>query len=356
VGESTRVLVRAPSNIAIVKYMGKSDFSLNLPANSSLSLTLSQLCTYVEVRAEAASASSSRIVAEKPVGSKGDVPSLSDAGSEKFLRHFERCRARASSLLVSCGLQMSKKRATSQVSIRTTNTFPSEAGIASSASSYAALTLSALYYFSDDHSSFRAQYENEVGLRRALAELSREGSGSSCRSFEGPFVTWSGPSAEAVNGSIAPLSDLVVIVSAGKKAVGSSEAHRRVETSTHWAGRVSRAESRFRDLKSAIHVGAFKRLSEIAEADFRDMHHLFETSAPPFSYFAPGTDDVLEFLESASDAESEPPFAVTMDAGPNVHVLVPQTQEEFWRKKITQAFPQFPVLVDRQGTGAEILE
>ena len=46
-----RILARAPSNIAIEKYMGKSDSERNLPANPSLSLTLTNLCTYVEIRA-----------------------------------------------------------------------------------------------------------------------------------------------------------------------------------------------------------------------------------------------------------------------------------------------------------------
>ena len=134
-----------------------------------------------------------------------------------------------------------------------------------------------------------------------------------------------------------------------EKKVGSSEAHRRVRTSPHWDGRTTRATNRFADLRGALRSGNFASLAEIAEADFRDMHQLFETSNPPFSYFAPGTSAVLDFLEE------ETGIAVTMDAGPNVHVIVPQSDEEHWRRKLVARFPEFPVLVDREGTGAEFV-
>ncbi len=350
-----RVLARAPSNIALVKYMGKTDFTRNLPVNSSLSLTLSELCTYVEIRDVGEPRSSPEWIAEKPDGAKGEVPTLNESGREKFLRHFERCRSHSPEILRGSGLELSQTRATAMPAIRTTNTFPSEAGIASSASSFAALTLAAVAYFSASRNSFRDRYARDPEMRRSLAELSREGSGSSIRSFEGPFVAWKNARAESVESLLPPLSDLVVIVSAGKKLVGSSEAHRRVESSPYWVGRSSRAETRFEELKGALKRGAFQRVAEIAEADFRDMHHLFETAQPPFSYFAPGTEEVLEFLAIGAD-DGESPFAVTMDAGPNVHVVVPQSSEEFWRKKIAERFPQFLILVDRQGAGAELIE
>lgn len=353
--DSNRVLVRAPSNIAIVKYMGKRDFTKNLPANSSLSMTLSELCTYVEIRQAEGQTPSSTFVAEKPDGSKGEVPTLNDRGREKFLRHFERCRARAREILFAHDLAVSESRLGSAAVIRTTNTFPLEAGIASSASSFSALTLGALYYFSGDRDSFKSRYAEKRELRRSLAQISREGSGSSCRSFEGPFVAWTLDEATRVESLLPPLSDLVVVVSGERKSVGSSDAHRRVETSPHWKGRVERAEMRFRVLTLALGSGVFSKVAEIAEADFQDMHQLFETSEPSFSYFASGTDEVLEFLTKCCNQDSVLPFAVTMDAGPNVHILVPQAAEEFWREKISAQFPRFPILVDRQGTGAEIL-
>ncbi len=340
-----RVLARAPSNIAFVKYMGKRDPDRNLPANPSLSLTLSGLCTYVELRA--AAGSGLRFVREVPEGAKGRSPALTAAGEEKFLHHLSRVMDRAPDLLRAHGL--AGGNAPAHVEIRTSNTFPAAAGIASSASSYAALTLAATAYHAGDADALRSRYASEPALRRALASLSREGSGSSCRSFEGPFVAWDEDRTERVESALGPLSDLVVVVSATEKKVGSSEAHRRVRSSPHWEGRATRAKNRYADLRNALRGGNFIGLSEIAEADFRDMHQLFETSVPPFSYFAPGTSEVLDFLDGESG------IAVTMDAGPNVHVVIPQANEEYWRAKLTARFPEFPILVDREGTGAEFV-
>jgi len=340
-----RILARAPSNIAIVKYMGKSDPERNLPANPSLSLTLTNLCTYVELRA--VEAGGIRFIAEKPEGAKGEAPILSGAGQNKFLRHLSRVMDRAPDVLRERGLF--DRDPPSHVEVRTSNTFPSAAGIASIASSFAALTLAAAAFQAREVESFRVAYASDPLVRRALAALSREGSGSSCRSFEGPFVRWDGENTESVPSAMRPLSDLVVVVSAVEKKVGSSEAHRRVRTSPYWDGRSSRATNRCADLAREIAAGHFTSLSEIADADFRDMHQLFETSVPPFSYFTPGTSAVLDFLDG------ETGVAVTMDAGPNVHVIVPQTEEEHWRRKITERFPEFPVLVDREGSGAEFV-
>jgi diphosphomevalonate decarboxylase len=341
----TRILARAPSNIAIVKYMGKRDPGRNLPANSSLSMTLSSLSTFVELREVAAGGV--RFIGEKPDGAKGEAPKLSDAGVEKFLIHLARVMDRVPEVFRAAGLR--ERVDPEHIEVRTANTFPAAAGIASSASSFAALTLAAAAFRARDIEAFRDRYATEPAFRRELASISREGSGSSCRSFEGPFVAWSEEHTEKIESALRPLSDLVVVVSATEKKVGSSEAHRRVRTSPQWDGRPLRAENRYTDLRRALTQGNFAALSEIADADFRDMHRLFETSVPPFSYFAPGTTEVLDFLGGESG------IAITLDAGPNVHVIVPQAEEEYWRSKIVARFPQFPILVDREGLGAEFV-
>jgi diphosphomevalonate decarboxylase len=354
----SRVLVRAPSNIALVKYMGKSvrpgDEGRNIPENSSLSMTLSNLCTFVELRTAHTEEGKIDWVPEIPAGARGEVPKLDEKGIEKFVRHFELCRERAGAIARERRIDLDPTRmarASFGAELRSANTFPHSAGIASSASSFAALTLATFAYFARDPAMFQARFRVDAELRRSLAALSREGSGSSCRSFEGPFVSWTGERAVSLSSHLPRLSDLVIVVSAGEKKVGSSEAHRRVRTSPHWEGRVARAEKRHGELIAAISKGDFPGLSAIAEADFRDMHQLFETASPAFSYFVEGTEKVLEFLENEVDGT----VAVTMDAGPNVHLIVPQSQEAHWKEKLTRAFPEYPVMVDREGAGAEIV-
>src|SRR5690606_28765036 len=222
-----RILVRAPSNIAIVKYMGKSAASpekRNIPENPSISMTLSGLCTFLEVRASDGGKTGSkvRLVEEPPAGARGESPKLSESGSQRFTDHFLRCVEKLPAVFVRFGL-VARGDAASSYEIRTSNTFPHAAGIASSASSFAALTLATAALQALDREAFRKRYAEDAALRAALGSLSREGSGSSARSFDGPFVSWEGETVEAVPSSLPPLSDLVVVVSSGEKKVGSSE-------------------------------------------------------------------------------------------------------------------------------------
>lgn len=342
-----RILVKSPSNIALVKYMGKLPGGGNLPANPSISMTLSGLATFLELRVTPAPTFSRRWVSEAPSGGKGDSPKLDRAGEEKFLAHFDRCVSRLPNLLPNEFMTR-----TGTVEIRSSNTFPHAAGIASSASSFSALTLACAGWLAKDPEAFKCKFKSDPELRTSLAQLSREGSGSSCRSFDGPYVAWEGEQVKVLQTKLPPLSDLVVVISSGTKKVGSSEAHARVASSPHWSGRVERAGARFKSLTHTIELGDFKSLSEIADADFRDMHQLFETAEPPFSYFSEGTSRVLDFLDEAA---SESKIAVTLDAGPNVHVLVPQAEEAHWKRTLSLQFPEYPILVDREGKGAEIL-
>lgn len=352
-----KVLVRAPSNIALVKYMGKKEgegraFLGNLPENPSLSLTLSALCTFVEISVLAGPSREHRFIAEVPEHAKGEAPSLSPGGLDKYMRHLIRCESEMGALFKSFHLPV-RDALPGACTVRTSNTFPAAAGIASSASSFAGLTLAVAVVMAADPDPFSAAYRNDPTLRAALAAVSREGSGSSCRSFDGPFVAWEEKVVTTVESLLPPLSDLVVVVSSKEKKVGSSEAHRRVKSSPNWMRRSERAAGRFQSLKSALAIGDFSLVASIAREDSKDMHELFRTSEPSFSYLKKGSQDVLEFLKKE---HKNALFAVTLDAGPNIHVIVPQSEEIHWKKILNLRFPEFPVLVDRQGSGAEILE
>lgn len=352
-----KVLVRAPSNIALVKYMGKTDgkngdLSTNIPENPSLSLTLSALCTFVEMSVLAGPSREHRFIAEVPDHAKGEAPLLSSAGLQKYMRHLLRCESRMAELFAPFQLT-ARSEFPGACTLRTSNTFPSAAGIASSASSFAGLTLAAAAVLAADSDLFLTTYRKNSEFRAALAALSREGSGSSCRSFEGPFVAWDGEGVKAVESHLPPLSDLVVVVSALEKKVGSSEAHRRVKSSPNWVGRTSRATERFQNLKIALVKNDFSALATIARADSKDMHELFATSVPPFSYLEKGSKQVLDFFKQE---HPDAVVVVTLDAGPNVHLIVPQSEESHWKRVLNLRFPEFPILVDREGAGAEILE
>jgi diphosphomevalonate decarboxylase len=346
-----RALARAPSNIALVKYMGKLEGEGNLPENPSLSMTLSGLCSFVEVRV-VPGAAGVRWIPEKPAGARGEVPAIDERGAAKFAAHCSRVLERAPDLLMPFDLRFEPLPDGSSVEIRGTNTFPHGAGIASSASSFAALTLAAAALGVSDRDRFREGLRRSPGLRRALARLAREGSGSSCRSFEGPFVSWTGEDARKAESSLAPLLDLVVVVSREPKAVGSSEAHRRVKTSPQWPGRPDRAVTRHEALVEALRGGDLATVARIAGDDSADMHRLFETSDPSFTYADERTAKVMRYLRSLEDPE----LAITMDAGPNVHVLVPVEKAADLEEALRAIDPAIEVLADEAGNGAELVD
>lgn len=287
----------APSNIALIKYMGKDESGKNQAVNSSLSMTLSNFKTSVELEIHSTPE-------DKWQPLPGSSP-LRESSTKKFMDFFARLKKENEihkSFLVKSG-----------------NNFPSDAGLASSASSFAALTKASFLAFS------------EITGKPApsplhMAQISRTGSGSSCRSFFSPWCAWEGESVFEVPSKL-ELIDLVVVFDEGFKKVSSSDAHKKVKTSPLFEGRIERAHARMKEAKLALASGAFQKLAEISWAELWDMHSLFHTSTPPFFYFAPETLEILRWVENSWEKTGKGPIA-TIDAGPNVHLLIPPNEVE----------------------------
>lgn len=355
------IFAQAPANIALIKYMGKDDASVNLPANPSLSMTLDSLCTVVEISRMGAGNTGIRWIPEvprkHPVISSGsqvqgmEPPMASDALVQRAVRHLERVERAVPELFSGVGLSHRKLGA---VEVRSANTFPPSSGIASSASSFAALTLAGAAACAQDPEQFREKLEKDVEMKRALARLSRAGSGSSCRSFEGPWVLWQKEGAAEIMARDMPeMVDFVILVGSAPKPVTSSEAHARVTTSPLWERRAERVSERIANLESSLSEGDLAASARATWAEFWEMHSLFHTCSQPFTYWEPGTIQVLKVLEQFS-REGVPPL-VTMDAGPNVHMLVPKVHAQEWESRIARELPRFKVLRDNQGRGARLL-
>lgn len=302
---SKKWMARASSNIALIKYMGKLDTATgesgNKPTNSSLSYTLPHLSSFVVLEPSSLKAVDSWAPLTSHEGLRFEALELSEKGRTRFLDHL----ANVKSMF---GVRDS-------FLVRSVNDFPSDCGLASSASSFAALTMAAVEACADISGKARPSvYE--------AAEISRRGSGSSCRSFFAPWSQWGAEGAREV--SDLPQTDLVhqvVVVNDSVKAVSSSLAHRRVATSDLFRGRPERAEERVHDFTRALRDNQWAQAFEIAWAEFWDMHALFETSRPSFGYMTAGSLDVLRTVRSATwDEKGDGPL-VTMDAGPNVHLL-----------------------------------
>lgn len=289
----------APSNIALIKYMGKTDPQSHLPANASLSYTLDHLVTRVEIEAVDGDHDRWSPLASEEFGAL----ELSAMGQEKFLRFFAQAKKEF-------GIE-------GHHLVRSGNNFPSDCGLASSASSFAALTL-ATYELAKECGGDRQAIDSWT--REDLSALSRKGSGSSCRSFFSPWALWRGEGARPLELPLPKLFHQAVVVSSAVKLVSSREAHGRVTSSELFNGRVERAERRLAQLLSALETSNWAEAHELVWSEFWDMQALFETSKPAFGYLSANSLKVIELLREIWVQTKDGPL-VTMDAGPNVHLL-----------------------------------
>jgi diphosphomevalonate decarboxylase len=291
-----RIEASAPSNIALIKYMGKTEGGGNRPANSSLSYTLEHLRSFVVLEPHDGPDEWAALEGFPKLD-------LSAVGLKKYLDHF-------------AGLKQ-RWNIPGHYRILSANNFPSDCGLASSASSFAALT-TAGFELARRHNPDLVFSETE------LSRLSRSGSGSSCRSFFSPWAKWENEGAEPVDLEL-QLEHAVLILESDKKLVSSSQAHARVSTSLLWNGRPERAERRLKDLLKAFHDNDWPAAYEVCWSEFWDMHALFETSRPSFGYMTPATFETLDHLRGIWRQEFDGPL-VTMDAGANIHLLFRKDQ------------------------------
>jgi diphosphomevalonate decarboxylase len=299
--------VSMPSNIALIKYMGKTQVHGNLPTNASMSYTLEKLRTFVLLE-ESDQDQWSPLVRDDLYPLE-----LSEKGKQRFLSH----------------LQMLKRewKITKNFHVRSANNFESDAGLASSASSFAALTM-AVYQWCAQHQGL------DLHLQQ-IADFSRQGSGSSCRSFYSGWVLWD---AQGIHHLDFPFKDLghhCLVLDAGKKEVSSSQAHVRVAESLLFQGRPERAQQRYQDLSASLKNGDWKKSMQIAWAEFWDMHALFETCPEPFGYMNGQSQKALQILRQMWLDEKDGPL-ITMDAGPNIHLLFRKDQATLQQRWITE--------------------
>ncbi len=292
----------APSNIALIKYMGKTNADLNLPANPSLSYTLPKLKSFVELRPFSGSHDY-----WEPLEIPGFKPfNMSSKSQERFINHFKMLKEYFNY--------------SGHFVIRSTNNFPLGSGLASSASSFAALTKCACTALSE-------LTNQPLPDESTQAQLSRLGSGSSCRSFFSPWALWDNDQCDKI---ILPYDDLihhVVIISEKEKEISSKHAHQAVQTSPLYQFRTARARDRLKALIEAFNNSDWQKAYEICWDEFMDMHELFTTCNHPFNYITPDSQKVLNHLQDFWKAHQDGPI-VTMDAGPNIHLLFRKDQAE----------------------------
>lgn len=281
----------ACSNIAFIKYWGNRDDALRLPLNNSISMNLDGATTITTVAFDAALNDDVIVIGAAPANA---------AQRARVVAHLDRVRARA--------------RSETRARVVSRNNFPMGAGIASSASAFAALSLAAT---------------RAAGLElteRELSILARQGSGSASRSIPGGFVEWLAgtESADSYAVALAPptfwdLRDVIAIVSTAEKNIGSTEGHRAAASSHFLAARLAALPLRLARVRRALLARDLTALGPAIEEDAIELHFIAMTSTPPVFYWSPGMVRVIQ----AAQAWRADGLGVyfTLDAGPNVHLI-----------------------------------
>ena len=261
-----RVLARAPSNIALIKYMGKIDPIQNLPENASISMTLNRLCTYAEFTIQ--HDLSGKEYNHQPVvwesllpysemPPTAIVPDLNEKGVTKVIRHVDTVKKFCAELFPRFGIKLNQS---GKWLLRTANTFPASSGIASSASSFAAITYVTAKASAEDVSDFEKIWTRDAEFRQEFSKVSRTGSGSSCRSFEGPWIIWDKDRTMHLSAQLPEMAHFVLLVSTQSKSVSSSEAHLRIKTSPLWEKRKELVPKRIEEMTQALKSGDLKTI------------------------------------------------------------------------------------------------
>jgi diphosphomevalonate decarboxylase len=306
-------------NIAFIKYWGNRDSVLRIPSNGSISMNLDGLETRTQVTFDPALKKDQLTINGKPL----------------FEKSLERV-----SVVLNLVRQMAGLPHFARVESR--NNFPTGAGIASSASAFAALSLAA---------------STAAGLALSepeLSRLARRGSGSACRSVPGGFVEWQAGD-DDLNSyafSIAPpehwdLTDCIAIVSQVHKPTGSTEGHALSGSSPLQAARLADTPRRLDFCRHAILERDFEAFAEVVELDCHLMHAVMITSTPPLLYWQPATLAVMQAV--LNWRKNGLPVCYTIDAGPNVHVLCPTPSAVQVISGLTQITGVEKVLAARPG-------
>ena len=330
---------QSPSNIALVKYWGKSPSGVQIPQNPSVSLTLSQCRTETAVFYEESDRFSLRFRFDGK-----ENPEFQTKIAEFLKSQMQRFR-----FLNKMDLQIDSH-----------NSFPHSSGIASSASSMSALVLCLLDI------ERMVNGTPDIDLKEA-SHLARLASGSACRSVFPKAALWGHTEAFAGSADEYAMSlenelhpifksfhDSILIVSDAKKAVSSRAGHALMDTNPYASTRYAVAKRNIADLLAALKTGDLETFMKITESEAMQLHALMMCSTPSFVLMKPNTLRIINTLYEFRQ-ETDIPVCFTLDAGPNVHLLYPDQHAEMVERFIMDELEPYchegQWIADRVGNG-----
>ena len=317
-----RADAQAQPNIALIKYWGKRDIEQNLPAVSSLSITLDSLWTRMSVEF-------SDVLSQ-------DELSVNEARDEKMLPRISNCLDLVAGTDRACA------------SISSEGNFPIAAGLASSASAFAALVVAAA----------EAAGINSDAL--SLARIAGAASGSAARSLFGGFVELQAGDTTIDVKTIAqaeewPLSVIIAITEEGQKPVSSGDAMiRSAETSPFYTSWLERQPADMATARDAVLQRDFAQLATVSEHNCLKMHSVMWGSRPPIIYWNSATLSCMEAVRRLQ-ADGHAVF-FTIDAGPQLKAVCLPEEVDVVRTTLDNCTGVVRTMVSGLGAGARLLD
>lgn len=319
----------SPSNIALVKYWGKR--GKQLPQNPSISFTLSECRTETFIEYEKANRFGFSFFFESK-----ENPAFG-AKIEKFLLDNQAFFPFINQL---------------HLKVESRNSFPHSSGIASSASSMSAFVMGLIEIENllIGQSAFRQAQrpslakvpepvKGPINMQKA-SYFSRLASGSAARSVYPSMALWG--KTEAYEGSsdefavslendihhiFKSFHDSILIVSGETKSVSSRAGHALMEGNPYAPARYVQANENIKDLLAALKSGDLDTFINITESEALQLHALMMCSNPSFILMKPNTLSIINEIRGFRE-ETKIPLCFTLDAGPNVHLLYPDSEAE----------------------------
>ncbi|KAF2280592.1 diphosphomevalonate decarboxylase [Westerdykella ornata] len=309
----------APVNIAVIKYWGKRDPKLNLPTNSSLSVTLAQS----DLRTHTTASCSPSYPPQDSLLLNGSEQDVSGPRTQACFRELRALRKQ----LEDANPEL-PKLSSLPLKIVSENNFPTAAGLASSAAGFAALVraIANLYELPSSPTD--------------LSRIARQGSGSACRSLFGGYVGWEQGSAadgsDSVAFQVAPASHwpqmraLILVVSAAKKGVSSTTGMQTtVATSSLFPARANETvPRRMKEMISAIENRDFEAFGKLTMMDSNSFHATCLDTYPPIFYLNDVSRAAIKVVEAINKKAGRIVAAYTFDAGPNAVVYYLEEREK----------------------------
>lgn len=342
--DSYSITWKTPSNIALVKYWGKSD--PQIPKNASISFTLSESHTITSIDFKK---SIRKDKADFELYFEGEKkPDF----KPKIATFFDRIQDY-------CPYVLDYK-----MTISTSNSFPHSSGIASSASGLSAIAM-CLVSFENKLSDLKLE---DDFIHRKASFLARLGSGSACRSIQGPLVVWGEhpeiPKSSDYFGVMFPFSihpifhnyqDTILLVDKGEKQVSSSIGHNLMHNHPFAKQRFDQANDNLARISKYLQSGEINSFIELVESEALSLHAMMLTSNPYFILMKPNTLEIIQRIWNYRK-QVDSKICFTLDAGANVHVLYPENEKEEILKFIEDELSSFcqkkQYICDHVGNGA----